>query len=246
VQELNVFEGLLAHASEQLARGRIVLVELDAFHLPDTAGVSYRTLHTKSTIGIETLDREARRLGYFHNAGYFQLEGDDFAGLFGLDRPHRPDELVPYTEFAKFRAGAAGSREELHARALGQLGRQLARLPTENPVVPFRARFQRDVAALRERGPEAFHSYAFATLRQCGAAYELAASYLGWLSQGGEGGLAPAQAAFSTLSGQAKTLQFKAARAVMLRRDVDFAPMLDAMECAWQSGTQLLLARYGR
>ncbi|HMJ15531.1 MAG TPA: DUF1839 family protein, partial [Polyangiaceae bacterium] len=35
VQELAIWRSLLVHCSEQVARGRIVLVEVDAFHLPD-------------------------------------------------------------------------------------------------------------------------------------------------------------------------------------------------------------------
>jgi Domain of unknown function (DUF1839) len=41
--ELNVWRSLLHHVTEQLALGRPVIVEVDAFHLPDTAGTSYRT-----------------------------------------------------------------------------------------------------------------------------------------------------------------------------------------------------------
>ena len=47
--------------------------------LPDTSGTDYRRQHTKSTIVIDDIDVEQRRLGYFHNAGYYQLEGEDFA-----------------------------------------------------------------------------------------------------------------------------------------------------------------------
>ena len=31
-----------------------------------------------------SIDLAERRLGYFHNAGYFELEGDDFDGVFRL------------------------------------------------------------------------------------------------------------------------------------------------------------------
>ena len=49
------------------------LVEVDAFHLPDTAGVSYRSAHQKTTIGIVGLDEAQRRLDYYHNAGRYRV-----------------------------------------------------------------------------------------------------------------------------------------------------------------------------
>jgi hypothetical protein len=240
VQELNIYRPLLEHVVEQVSRGRIVLVELDSFHLPDTAGVAYKTVHTKSTVGIQSIDVEARTLGYFHNAGYFQLSGADFAGLFGLDTPKRGDELVPYTEFAKFDPRGLLNDAQLLARSLAQLRRHLQKRPQKNPVPQFRERFMQDLARLREQPTEAFHVYAFATLRQCGSAFELAASYLGWLSERGVAGLDTAKTAFETLSSQAKTVQFKTARSVMLKRDVDFSPMFDAMTTAWDTAMQEL------
>jgi hypothetical protein len=243
VQELNIWHHFVDHAAEQVERGRIVLVELDAFHLPDTVGVSYRTQHTKTTIGIQAVDREARTLGYFHNAGYFSLGGDDYAALFGLDRERRPDELVPYTEFAKFDP-ARRSTDDLVARSLRLLRRHLAKVPKENPVSQFRARFEKDVPWLLNQPDETFHVYAFSTFRQCGACFELAGSYIRWLMENGERDLARAAEAFDTLSGQSKALQFKAARAVLLKRPVDFSPMLNAMEGAWSIATRVLSEKY--
>jgi hypothetical protein len=245
VQELTIYDDLLARVETQLARGRLVMVELDAHYLPDTAGVTYGIGHSKTTVGIETLDVAGRRLGYFHNAGYYMLGGEDFAGLFGLDRPRREGELVPYTEFVKFREQPSLSADALTRKAVAILQRHLARRPAQNPVAAFRTRFLEDVRGLKEREAEAFHGYAFATLRQCGAAYELAQSHLAWLNARGEEGLVEAEAAFGILASQAKTLQFKTARAVLLKREVDLTPMLDAMESAWEGALGALVARYG-
>src|SRR4051795_7634725 len=49
VQELAIWRPLVAHIEEQVTLGRPVLVELDSFHLPDTAGSAYRIAHVKST-----------------------------------------------------------------------------------------------------------------------------------------------------------------------------------------------------
>jgi hypothetical protein len=244
VQELNIWRNLLRHTVEQVSRGRVVMVEVDAFYLPDTAGVSYRTAHTKTTIGIQSIDVEARTLGYFHNAGYFSLAGDDFAALFGLDRERRADELVPYTEFAKFTRQAPLSDAELLARSLKLLRKHLANRPKDNPFTRFRAKFAEDAAWLVNEPQEMFHLYAFSTVRQVGACFEIAASYLRWLAAQGERDLDAATSAFDTIASQAKTLQFKAARAVLLKRPVDFAPMLEAMEQAWSTGMALLDAKY--
>lgn len=241
VQELNIWRPLLDHVLTQVARGRLVLVEVDAFFLPDTAGVSYRSVHTKTTIGIESIDSDARTLGYFHNAGYYALAAEDFAGLFGLSGDKRDDQLVPYTEFARIEKGKGIPRLELAEASLTLLRGHIARMPAHNPIVPFRARFLEDVKWLAEQPQATFHVYAFATLRQCGSCYELAASYLRWLETHGEQRLFHAAEAFDTLSGQAKTLQFKAARAVVLRKPVDFAPMFDAMEHAWDNARSCLL-----
>src|SRR5580698_7149173 len=42
VQELAIWRPLTSHIEEQVAMGRPVLVELDSYHLPDTAGSAYR------------------------------------------------------------------------------------------------------------------------------------------------------------------------------------------------------------
>jgi hypothetical protein len=244
VQELNIWRNLLDHAEEQLARGRLVLVEVDAHYLPDTAGVSYRVAHSKTTIGIQSLDRAGQTLGYFHNAGYFTLSGDDFVQLFGVGRDKRADELAPYTEFAKLDPRVRLSPEELLAGSLRQLVHHLRRRPEHNPIPAFRACFERDIAWLRDQPQEVFHQYAFATLRQCGANFELAASYMGWLLSRGEQGIEPVQQCFDTLASQAKGLQFKAARAVLLKKNVDFAPMFDAMQDAWERANLLLAQKY--
>ena len=45
VQELALYRPLTAHIQEQLSLGRTLLVELDSFYLPDTAGSAYQLEH---------------------------------------------------------------------------------------------------------------------------------------------------------------------------------------------------------
>jgi len=82
VFELNVWDSLPGHVEQQLSLGRPCLVEVDAFHMPDTAGTSYHAEHVKTSIGIQAIDVDGGRLGYFHNAGYYELDRRDFNGVF--------------------------------------------------------------------------------------------------------------------------------------------------------------------
>ena len=90
VAELNVWRPVVDHVEEQFGLGRLCTVEVDAWFLPDTRGISYREVHEKTTIVPTRIDRAARRLDYFHNAGLFTLVDDDFDGLFHLGGPVDP------------------------------------------------------------------------------------------------------------------------------------------------------------
>lgn len=89
VTELAVFDDLEKHLVEQLERGRLPLVELDGMYLPDTDGVTYRTGHSKTTIAPVEINTASKRMTYFHNAGFFALEGDDYDGVFANCRISR-------------------------------------------------------------------------------------------------------------------------------------------------------------
>jgi hypothetical protein len=247
VQELNIWRPLLGQVAEQVALGRPVLVEVDAYYLPDTAGVSYQLDHTKTTIAVQAIDLEARTMGYFHNAGYFALAGDDFDGIFRLGA--RADDgavwLPPYTEIVKLGAVQRRPPKELAQLASGLLRGHLQRRPVSNPVRHYEARFASDVQQLSGGPMTAFHHYAFATLRQCGACAELASAFLRWLEQQGEGDLEPAALGFETIATSAKTVQFQLARVVNTKKVVNFSPMFDAMAAGWESATAHLVTRYG-
>src|SRR5690606_33657620 len=97
IQELAIFDRLEDHLLVQIERGRLPLVELDAHFLPDTAGITYRSAHSKTTVGVKMLEPAARRMYYYHDDGYFALEGDDYDGLFGpyRDAPEGGLPLFP-------------------------------------------------------------------------------------------------------------------------------------------------------
>jgi hypothetical protein len=245
VQELNVWRPLVQNAREQLVGGKLVLSEVDAFFLPDTTGTDYRTQHTKTTIGIQELDIEHQRLGYFHNRGYHTLDGADFVGLFRLDCPVDPTYMPFFAEFVRIDRRRNLEPQALRRASLGVLHKHLARLAPTNPIARFRQRFATDLMWMQSVGLSAYHPWAFATLRQLGAAFELAAVYVRWLTNIGEVGLEPSAVAFDGISGAAKTLVLKTARAVNTRASFDPSEMLGDAERGWDIGTRLLVERYG-
>ena len=214
VTELALYDDLIGHLRQQIARGRLVLIELDSFYMPDTRGISYRETHGKTTIGINRLDPVAREVDYFHNDGFFHASGEDFDGLFRLSPGQlRADRLFPYAEMVKL-PGEPVDPAKLKATALKLLAHHLARVPEQNPVAAYRAVASVQAEVLVERAPEAFHHYAFNTLRQLGANFELLGSHLGWLGND----FVDAEAAALRIAEGAKIAQFQLARALRQRR----------------------------
>ena len=240
VQELNVWRSLLDHTLEHLADGKVISTEADAFWLPDTQGTDYRRQHTKTTIIINELDLPGRRLGYFHNASYHALEGEDFDKLFRLGEPPDPTYMPLYAETVRTNRALQRPAAELRAMSKAFLATHLARRPRENPIPRFAQRFERDLPDITERGLAHYHAWAFATIRQLGAAFELASVWAGWMN---DDKLAPAAEAFARISAAAKVFILKAARAVNGRRALDGSATFAEMSAAWQAGMDTL-ARY--
>lgn len=240
VQELNVFRPLAEHAVAHLSAGRLILTESDAFYLPDTAGTDYRRQHTKTTIALETLDVEGRKLGYFHNTGYYTLEGEDFDGVFRSAGTWDAHILPLFAEWVGLERLERHSEDELRVRSRALLARYLRRRPAVSPVARFARQFGSDLDALRAKGIDAYHIYAFATLRQLGSNFELAAAYLRWLGAGAEGDVTRAAAELESISSAAKTLILKGARSVAAKKPADFSELLGTMESGWQRGMDLL------
>jgi Domain of unknown function (DUF1839) len=230
VQELTVWRPLVEHAAEHLGSGRLLSLEVDAFWLPDTAGTDYRQAHTKTTIVLNEIDTSARRLGYFHNAGYFELEGDDFGQLLAIDAA--PALLPPYAEVIHIDRAQRRGDADLRARSAALLDAHLAWRRASNPIARFRERFEADLPALQQSGLAAYHHWAFAGVRQLGAAFELASLYLRWLRPGAHA----AAADFELIALHSKTLLLKAARAVNSGRALDASDLFDEMIAAWDRG----------
>ncbi len=240
VQELTVWRPLLDHAIEHLRAGKLISTEADAFWLPDTAGTDYRTKHSKTTIVLNDLDVVAQRLGYFHNAGYYQLEGEDFIKTFRLDAEPDPTFLPLFAELVRINRMQRRPDAELAMLSKQLLRTHLARIPEDNPVIRFRDRFVHDLPAIQQAGLPHYHAWAFAATRQLGAAFELAAANLRWLHT--HDATVPVAAAdhFEVISNACKTFILKGARAVNSKRAMDIPGTFDDMIASWQSGMHTL------
>ena len=116
-------------------------------------------------------------------------------------------------------------------------------MPLENPFNQFKKQLDVDLRWLSEQDIETFHAYSFATLRQFGACFELAALYLNWLSEQGESGLDKAYDNFQFLSEQAKVFQFQLARAVSRGKSLD-SQIINHMAVAWTEAFDILKNKY--
>jgi Domain of unknown function (DUF1839) len=249
VIELNPWQSVLAQTVNEVHRGRIPLVEVDAFHLPDTAGTTYRSTHGKTSIGITSIDTEACHLTYFHNAGHFVADGCDFRGLFPTPE-ESPNLLPPYIEVAKPSVGAALVADDLREEAVRLLRRTLRRIPSDNPFERYARVFPSDIERLREANGVEYHSYAFANFRQFGAAFSLAAEHLRWLSAVGfspsdDSAFTRAIDSFARISSTAKALQFQSARSAIAGKAIDASSRLQDLATCWEEGMTSLRSVFG-
>ncbi|GAA4397422.1 DUF1839 family protein [Tsukamurella soli] len=235
VAEENMWRPVLATVESGPGRGVLHTVEVDSWWLPDTEGTDYRTGHTKTTIVPLRVDRAAREMTYVHNAGVFELSGDDFDGVFTL--PPRSDwVLLPYVEQVR-RVRPAGPVDAV-AVALAARA-HLDRRPPDNPVARLGSGVQDAAGWLGEAGMDTFHLWAFATLRQCGATAEVAADLADYLAGRGFAGAEAAAEPLRRVAADAKAVQFKMARAAR-GRAVDVTSLLGRMAADWQAGIDAL------
>lgn len=244
VTELAIYDRVETHVQQQIERGRVSLVEVDSYFLPDTHGVGYHEAHGKTTIAVNRMDFEARTMEYFHGLGLHRLEGDDFDGVFQRGEHAKPVPFLPYTEFVKF-PGVLPAPEHILSVSEDLLRHHLKRRPADNPVAAFAKVFPAQVEKVAEREFDFFHLYAFNTLRQLGANFELFSSYLAWLAEQGRPELSEGADLARSISSTAKMVQFKLARAVMRKKFQGLDEVLVPAADAWDSLMVLLDRRYG-
>jgi hypothetical protein len=224
IGELNVWWSLEEQVAVQVARGQLPIVDADAFFLPDTQGTSYRAQHTKTSVGVRVMDRANKRIEYFHNAGYFALEGHDYEGIFSQQAGSMG--LAPYVELAKLEGLVRRDDATLRKMALELLvdhnDRRRARDATHGSAMTrFATTLPDAVVWMRAQGGESFHAYAFAAIRQLGAACELLGAHLHWLDGAPGNQFATASEHFASVASLSKTLQFKLARAAASAKAFD-------------------------
>ncbi|HTX46911.1 MAG TPA: DUF1839 family protein [Solirubrobacteraceae bacterium] len=233
VHEMLPYLTVPEHIEQQLTLGRTVLVEIDAWYLPDTAATSYRREHLKTTVAPETIDRDAERMRYFHNGGFFELDGEDYRGAFRMLPHFTEDVMEPFIELVRFDAGPRFTGDELQARARELLAYHYERRPARNPFIAWGKQLQNDLPRLLDGDAEDYHAYAFVTVRMVGSAFELCADHVEWVL-GAEGEEA-AQALRRIVDGS-KVISFRLAR----RRPFDTEPVIATLAQAWDEGMDAL------
>ncbi|SAK76795.1 hypothetical protein AWB79_04651 [Caballeronia hypogeia] len=232
VQELAVFDSLEERALVQTRRENIVLVEVDAFFLPDMRADSYHREHAKTTIGIDVIDPDARRFGYFHHTGYHLLDGDDYDGV--LRSNVTPQQtLFPHVEFVK------RVREPLSGTPLAEVSADLLcahllRRPMHNPIARWRAAFPAHVETMLARGEPYARLYAFNMMRQLGANFELLAHYLQWMREQGFDIPAQTHIGARKIASETMVMQCRLARALSRQRVELCEASFDILEDAYE------------
>jgi hypothetical protein len=238
VAEMNVWRPVREHVVEQLEGGRLNTVEVDSWWLPDTAGVSYRLDHVKTTIVPLEVDAGERRMRYLHNAGTFELAGEDFDRIFDMRLSEGDPYLPPYVEIV--RLDGLLRRDDLPAVTAALAHEHLDRRPADNPVRRLGVRLVADLPWLREAGMETFHQYAFGMIRQFGVTAELAGDVTEWLTRHDLADLGGAADSYRGAANAAKTLQFQLARAVA-GRSVDVEGLVEAVADPWGAATEAVV-----
>jgi hypothetical protein len=237
IHEMQPYRPLPRQIAEQIAQGRTIIVELDSWYLPDTAATSYRREHVKTSVAADAIDPEAQILRYFHGTGLYELRDEDYRGVFHVEGAP-PEILPPYTEIVRFDAGEPLTGQDLRDAGRQLLVRHLGRRPRSNPFERFGASLTTALDELLRADLDAYHSYAFATVRMVGSAFEVAADHAGWVL--GERAAA-SQSAMGEIVDGCKALSFRLAR----RRAFDPAPTIATLAGAWERAIDGLEASVG-
>jgi hypothetical protein len=237
IHEMQPYRDMPTQIAEQLQQGRTMIVELDSWHLPDTASTSYQSAHVKTSVAADAIDPARETLRYFHGTGLYELTGADYRGVFRIGE-FSADVLPPYTELVRFDAGLRLTDGDLRSASLDVLCGHLARRPDSNPFERFGEQLARELPNLLVGGPDEYHAYAFATVRMAGSAFEVAAAHARWLlGPAAE----PAAAAMIEIVEGAKTLSFRLAR----RRAFDAQAPIAALAGAWDRALDALTQAAG-
>lgn len=239
IEELSLYRPLIDQIVTQVQRGSIPLLEADAYHLPDTAGIDYRNNHVKTTIGITTIDVENKYMHYFHNATFAKLEGEDFDGVLKPLASQHKGYLPPYCEMAKLENVILHSDADLRGIALENVKFHMRKRPTSNPMQKYADAMSAHQQAIIDGGLPVYHSYTFVALRQLGSSHQLGGHFLRWMAEGNADLIAAAEA-FEQISTLAKTLVLKLARVANSGKPTDLTGVFAELSALWAKADQHL------
>lgn len=243
IQELTIWNSLIHHIDEQVKRNRPVVVELDSYFLPDTHGTAYKIAHVKSSVAVVEIDIKATKMLYFHNKGFYALEGQDFEDIFSLNGQESDRILPPYVEYVKINEQHQLNDDERRDITLKLVKKHLGFAPTDNPFLKFKERLAGDLPFIQEQDISYFHEYSFANMRQFGASFELAATLCKWLADQGIEGLSEPETQFLEIANKAKAFQFQLARSVNRKKPLDLST-LDSIADNWQAAMDVLRKQF--
>ena len=237
VEELCVWRPLLAHLVEQLDRGHAVMVEVDEFHLPDMIGSSYQREHVKTVIAVTGYDRHAHTLRYMHGTFGGVVGGEDLDAL--LVAGIGSAQLPPTTRVVKLDRMAARTAAERSQVGIALARFHATRLPTRNPVRAFADALRPHSGWLSGGDAEHYQRWAFATLHQCGASFELGADVCAWLAGHGEP-LMNAVPHLRMVSQAARTLHQRLVRVPQSGRVPDVTQTVEDMARSWDDAMAII------
>ena len=160
-QEISIWRPLERPCRGAARAGPPVLVEVDSWFLPDTAGTAYQSEHVKTTVAATRSTSHGQPPGLFPQRGLLRARGRRLRERVPARRP-RPGALPPYVEFVKLDPGSPPVRRRPHeglARAAAPSTRApAARQPRSSaskrrfqPISSGSGRGDRDVPPLRVR-----------------------------------------------------------------------------------------------
>lgn len=236
VGEHDIWLGLQEQVMLQLGLGNPMLIEADAFWLPDTRGVSYGQEHTKTSIVVLHADPDTRELVYLHNEGLHRLDGADFDHVLGAGRSQG---IVPspYTELISLEGLRGPQDVDAAAQTRRLLRLHAARAPQTNPVADLMEILRSRFAWLGENGMEGYHALCFETTRQLGVVSMLAAAAC---RHAEVPELEPAVEAWTAVSEEAKGMQFQLARLARGRGSSALAATMDSAVEHWAQAAEAL------
>ena len=218
VHEMQLYRPTIDHVVEQLTgrqndhhRSRLVL------YAGSSRDIYRHGEHVKSSIAIEAIDPAARTPALFSWARLLRALGEDYRGIFPLGA-----RVFRRCIAALYRTGPFRCGPPAEGRGPSASGARNARPATwpetaaQSMVDVRRAPFR--IFRRCSAGTDAeYHAYAFATVRQCGAAFETPRSFVEWLAPASFARGEAAAAALGRQVNGAKSSSFQACAAAGLR-----------------------------